>query len=244
DPFLALRPADIYTRLMPASGNRTMRRLVDLLPRSQANMSLDFKLRRALMGVAHPRSIWLPVWMAPLDPKDLGEMFESPVRVEELYEEAISLWERDPGKSAIDKALEFFTRFYLQDDILMKVDRASMMCSLESRAVFLDNDLVEFCRRLPSRFKLRNRERKYLLKKVARTFLPASIVARKKQGFGIPLVKWLREVSAELPLEPVLGVRTGFVNRAFVEHRAGTADHRLLLWSWIVLQAWKRNAKD
>ena len=74
---------------------------------------------------------------------------------------------------------------------MMKVDQAAMMCSLETRAVFLDNDLVEFCRRLPNGFKLRNGVRQYLLKEVARALLPPSIVCRQKKGFGVPLAKWL-----------------------------------------------------
>jgi asparagine synthase (glutamine-hydrolysing) len=238
DPFLALAPAAAYSRLMPSRGHLTLRRLVDLLPISHANMSLDFKLRRALMGMSYGPSMRLPVWMAPLDPKDMRDLFESPLDIEDLYDEAIALWESDPRKDPIDRTLEFFTRFYLQDDILTKADRAAMMCSLETRAVFLDNDLVEFCRRLPSRFKLRNGERKYLLKKVARTLLPSSIVDRKKKGFGIPLAKWLREVPPTAPLAPLPNVRMDYARRAFAEHRAGRADHRLFLWNWLAMQAY------
>ena len=236
DPFLALGPAAVYSRLMPRAGHLAMCRLVDLLPISHSNMSLDFKLRRTLMGLSHAASMWLPVWMAPLDPRHLGELFETPLRPEEVYSEAIALWERDARKAPVDRALEFFTQFYLQDDILMKVDRAAMMCSLETRAVFLDNDLVDFCRRLPARFKLRGSERKYLLKQVARRLLPAEIVDRKKKGFGIPLAKWLREIPVELPLAQLPGVRTDFAARAFAAHRSGAADHRLLLWSWLAAQ--------
>jgi asparagine synthase (glutamine-hydrolysing) len=180
--------------------------------------------------------MWLPVWMAPLDPRDVGELFEKPLRPEELYSEAIALWERDARKAPVDRALEFFTQFYLQDDILTKVDRAAMMSSLETRAVFLDNDLVDFCRRLPARFKLRGAERKYLLKQVARRLLPAEIVGRQKKGFGIPLAKWLREVPVDPPLAKLPGVRTEFPARAFAAHRSGASDHRLLLWSWLAVQ--------
>ena len=102
--------------------------------------------------------------------------------------------------------------------------------------MFLDNDLVEFCRRLPNRFKLRNGERKYLLKQVARRLLPSAIIDRKKKGFGIPLGKWLREVPAEPPLSPLPDMRTDYVRRAFTAHRTGAADHRLFLWSWLAAQ--------
>jgi asparagine synthase (glutamine-hydrolysing) len=199
-------------------------------------MSLDFKLRRSLMGMSYPASVRLPVWMAPLEPRDLAEIIDTPVRVEDVYDEAIALWDSADDKPVVDRALEFFTTFYLQDDILTKVDRAAMMVSLETRAVFLDNDLVEFCRHLPHHFKLRNGERKYLLKQVARRLLPKAIVERKKKGFGIPLAKWLRSVAAEPPLRPIDGMRLPWVRRAWDEHRSGHADHRLFLWTWLSLQ--------
>ena len=239
DPFLALTPARAYGRLVPGWMHGGFRRLADLLPTSDNNMSFDFKLRRFLKGMSYPDKLWLPVWMGPLDPKDMRDLFEAPLRVEDIYDEAIALWERDPKKSTVDRALEFFTQFYLQDDILMKSDRAAMMSSLETRAVFLDNDLVEFSRRLPNRFKFRNGDRKYLLKKVAQKLLPSAIVNRKKKGFGIPLNKWLKEAPDILPVSPFNGLRTAFAQNAFAEHRRGDRDHRLFLWSWLSLQAFK-----
>jgi asparagine synthase (glutamine-hydrolysing) len=236
DPFLALRPAEAYARFVPGWGHKGLRRLADLLPISHANMSLDFKLRRSLMGLSYAENVRLPVWMAPLEPNDIIELFEAPLRVEELYDEAIALWDGRPELAPVDRALEFFTAFYLPDDILMKVDRAAMMHSLETRAVFLDNDLVAFCERLPNRFKFRNGERKYLLKQVARSLLPKAIVDRKKKGFGIPLAKWLREMP-EPTFQPVPGVKTDWVRQGSADHRSGRADHRLFLWSWMSAQA-------
>ncbi|MGH7102957.1 MAG: asparagine synthase-related protein, partial [Acetobacteraceae bacterium] len=119
---------------------------------------------------------------------------------------------------------------------LFKVDRATMLNSLESRAVFLDNDLVEFCRRLPGRFKYRNGERKYLLKRALRGIVPDAVIDRPKKGFGIPLASWLRTIPANPPMQPVAGMRLGRVAQAWQDHRSGAADHRLFLWSWLSLQ--------
>src|SRR5207237_8854900 len=116
-----------------------------------------------------------------------------------------------------------------------KGGRARWWASWGTRGWFLDNDLVEFCRRLPNHFKLRNGERKYLLKQVARRLLPKAIFERKKKGFGIPLAKWLRSVPADPPFRPIDGVRAARVRRAWDEHRAGRADHRLFLWTWLSL---------
>jgi asparagine synthase (glutamine-hydrolysing) len=76
------------------------------------------------------------------------------------------------------------------------------------------------------------------LKKVARTLLPSSIVDRKKKGFGIPLAKWLHNIPATPLMAPLSGVRLNYARRAFTDHRAGDADHRLFLWSWIVMQTY------
>jgi asparagine synthase (glutamine-hydrolysing) len=204
-------------------------------------MSLDFKLRRSLTGLNYGPALWNPVWLAPAEPKLVAELFEEPLAPEELYSEALDLWNRGGSLSLTDRTLEFYTNFYLPDDILAKVDRAAMMCSLEARAVFLDNDVAEFCRRLPSRFKIRGRKRKFLLKKAMEGILPADIIGRAKKGFGIPAAQWLRAMG-EAPLAPVTGMRMNRMARAWDEHRAGRADHRLLLWSWLSLQAYSKAA--
>ena len=111
------------------------------------------------------------------------------------------------------------------------------MNSLETRAVFLDNDLVDFCARLPNRFKLRGGTRKYLLKKALQGIVPQTLLDRRKKGFGIPVAKWLRSVPKELPLHPFPGVRMDQVARMWSDHRAGKADHRLFLWSWLSIRS-------
>ena len=235
DPFRALAPARLYRRLVPRPLHRGLRCLADLMPVSARNMSWDFKLRRALTGLSHPERLWNPVWMAPVEPDSMADLFHAPLAVEEVYSEAIRLWEEDPRKSLVDRTLEFFTNLYLPDDILMKVDRASMMNSLESRAVFLDNDVVEFCRRLPAHFKYRDGERKYLLRRAMAPLLPAAVVARRKKGFGIPAASWLRALPPA-PATAVPGVNAGWIDRAWRAHRSGAADHRLALWCWLSLE--------
>src|SRR5262249_43382335 len=156
--------------------------------------SFDFKVRRTLTGLSYPPELWNPVWLSPVEPDAMKELFEAPMAPEDLYSEAIECWNANSELDAIDRTLEFYTNFYLQDDILLKVDRAAMMNSLESRAVFLDNDVVDFCQRLPHQWKFRNGERKYLLKKAMSGVLPKDILSRAKKGFGIPLAQWLKDV--------------------------------------------------
>lgn len=89
---------------------------------------------------------------------------------------------------------------------------------------------------LLNRFQFRNGERKYLLKKVARTLLPSSIVDRRRGAFGIPLAKWLQDPAAA-PRTTLPGVLMSYRQRTFAERRSDNADHRLFLWSWIAMQA-------
>lgn len=237
DPFSALAPAALYRRFVPRPLHVLLREAVHLLPVSARNMSLDFKLRRTLTGLNHGPSLWNPVWMAPAEPAFIRHIFEEPLTPEELYSEALEAWEADPSQSLIDRSLTFYTRFYLQDDILMKVDRATMMSALESRAVLLDNDLVDFCRRLPQQLKIRNGKRKYLLKKAMEGILPPDIIERPKKGFGVPTARWLRSIPKTPPLSPIAGVRMDRVGEAWDHHRRGQGDHRLFLWTWLSVQS-------
>jgi asparagine synthase (glutamine-hydrolysing) len=189
------------------------------------------------MGLSYAPALWNPVWLGPVEPSLMKHLCHEALTPEELFSEALEVWDTGNAKSMVDRSLEFYTNFYLQDGILMKTDRASMMNSLETRSIFLDNDLVEFCRRLPHSFKLRNGRRKYLLKKAMQGILPANIIDRKKKGFGIPTAKWLQSMPAVPPLGLVEGMHMDRVGHAWDDHRRGTADNRLLLWSWLSLQS-------
>jgi len=137
-------------------------------------------------------------------------------------------------------------KLYLQDDILVKVDRASMACSLEVRAPFLDHELVEFVMGLPSSLKLKGFTQKYLLKKGVADLLPKEVIQRKKKGFGIPVAKWvkgpLKELFQDL-LAPDRIRREGFLNAEYVtklleDHLAGKRDNRKQLWTLLVWELW------
>ncbi|MDE5833295.1 MAG: asparagine synthase C-terminal domain-containing protein, partial [Desulfovibrio sp.] len=163
------------------------------------------------------------------------EFFERPLSAEELFAPAVELYRSEPGLTELEQALMFFTDIYLPDDILVKSDRAAMMASLETRAVFLDNDIADFCERLPARFKYKNGERKYILKKALQGWLPADILNQPKKGFGIPLNRWLRSLSA--PDRVVPGLKDGVVAACLEKHAKRAGDYRFFLWD---LQAWSR----
>jgi asparagine synthase (glutamine-hydrolysing) len=214
-----------------------MRRLADLVPRSARNMSLDFKIRRALLGLSYEESLWNPVWLSPMSPDLIKQVFEQPISKEDLYSEVLEAWQGSANLSLMDRTLEFFTKFYLQDNILAKVDRAAMMNSLESRAIFLDNDLVDLARRIPSHFKYRLGKRKYLLKRALRGIVPNFVLDRPKKGFGIPLLEWLCDLEAPRHQNGSDGLSIGHLDRLVNAHRSKQSDHRLAIWSLIAYRS-------
>jgi asparagine synthase (glutamine-hydrolysing) len=240
DPFRALRLANLYRRIVPRPVHAAIRLLAARLPTSHRYMSFEFRLKRALRGLAHPPALWNPVWMSPLEPRELAEFLDEPVDAEEVYAEAIAAWESCAGGHPVDRTLQFVTRLYLQDDILAKVDRASMLNSLEVRSPFLDIELVDFVRRLPHTYKLRRGTTKFLLRRALRGLLPREILERPKQGFAVPMGQWLE---AGLPpfdrIEPIAyGTAARFLRQRLQEHRSGQADHRLFLYPHWLLSRW------
>ncbi|MCW9036257.1 MAG: asparagine synthase (glutamine-hydrolyzing) [Rhodospirillales bacterium] len=236
DPFKALAPARLYHSVMPNALHRGMKSLVELMPKSSKNMSLDFKLRRVLMGLDYGPELWNPVWMAPLAKSDMDELFNEPTAVEEIYSEALELWREDPNKGTVDKTLEYFTNFYLPDDILTKVDRAAMLNGLEARSIFLDNDLTDSIRHLPAEYKFDGKTTKKILKKAMQRLVPQDILNRRKKGFGIPLMSWLKDIPLTSGNAPQLGLDPQKIDHFIQAHQEEGKDQRLFLWNWHVLQ--------
>lgn len=259
DPFRAVRWANRYSALVPATVHeKVVRPLSRHLPASTKNMPLQFKVERFLRGMSVPPSLRTPLWMGPFEPNrllriapGLADLLADRTCVGEYFAEQKSAAERycDP----LDQTLDFFERFYLTDDILVKVDRASMMHSLEVRAPFLDTQLAEYVNRLPRHYKLSHGRTKALLKHALagrnrNPIVPRSIVHRAKKGFGIPVAHWirheLRDNFREMLLEPWPASLDVF-NRDEIDsllnlHIAGKENNYKELWALFMLSHWAR----
>ncbi len=224
--------------------------LGNLLPVSDNNISFDFKVKKFLLGIGYRDSIRNFVWLGSFSFPDLHHVLSSDIGsqlnqdrlVEEisLYESAFPLTDRTDLLQFLDLKL------YLQEAILVKVDRASMACSLEVRAPILDHELVEFVMGLPSSLKLKGLTSKYILKKAMKPFLPKQVIHRGKKGFGVPIAKWvkgpLKELFEDL-LAPDRIRREGYLNPDYVtqllqDHLVNKRDNRKHLWTLLVWELW------
>ncbi|HVR02854.1 MAG TPA: asparagine synthase (glutamine-hydrolyzing), partial [Polyangia bacterium] len=156
------------------------------------------------------------------------------------------------GLEALDQCVAIDFASYLPDDVLVKLDRMAMANSLEGRAPFLDHRVVEFGVRLPRDLRVRGHRGKYLLRKVAARWLPADVLDKPKQGFGIPLAKWFRGPLARLAAD-LLGsqsfrerglIRPAAAQRYLKDHLDGQADYGELLWLVLSLELWARRYLD
>jgi asparagine synthase (glutamine-hydrolysing) len=137
-------------------------------------------------------------------------------------------------------------KIYMSDDILVKVDRASMACSLEVRAPLLDHELVDFMTRLPVSYRLQGLTSKALLKAAMAGKLPDSILHRSKKGFGMPVAHWIRKDLAGLvhdAFAPDKLRREGLfdpaeVGRLLDGHMKGYEDNRKALWTLLMFELW------
>ena len=148
--------------------------------------------------------------------------------------------------------MNFDFETYLPEDILTKVDRMSMAHSIESRVPLLDNQVVEFAARLPAALKIKDGRKKHILKAAAAGLLPAGILARRKQGFAVPVGGWFRGDLREFFSDVLLSARARergyfeprFVERLVREHVTSRRDHALRLWGLVVFELWHREYLD
>src|SRR5438093_3998849 len=147
---------------------------------------------------------------------------------------------------ALNQVLLLDMRGYLENDILVKLDRASMMASLEGRVPLLNNDFVAYATGLPLDMKLRGLRSKFLLKRALRGILPDRILDRPKKGFGIPVAEWFRGPLREQLLSVLSPDRlrredyfdAGVVGRLIADHLAGRRDNRKQLWTLFAFGMW------
>ncbi len=253
DPFLATYWSKYYEKIPYQIHENIIKPLVDKLPVSSKNMSLDFKMKHFLKGVYNSPIIRNQIWLGAFNQSEHKKLFSADVNEKITGFDSYDILKKDLAytnfRDDFDLITHHYQKNYLSDDILVKVDRASMMNSLEVRAPFLDVDLVEYANSLPSNYKIRRTVRKYILKKSLEGKLPNDILYRKKKGFGIPLTKWIKddlkkEIVGMLNYDKIK--REGIFNPKSVseilnQHFNNKKDNRKQIWSLYVFEKWREN---
>ena len=248
----AHRLADYYQRLAPG----WLRGLVEpwvlkKLPVSFDNLSFDFKVRRFLRDYSLPPVVRHHRWLGSFTSEEKARLL-NPL-AGESREEVAGLVERHAHQAhtqdPFNQVLYCDLKLYLEGDILVKVDRASMANSLEVRVPLLNRLLVEYAAHLPHSFKLHGLTTKFLLRQALKGILPEPILRRGKKGFNAPVAKWFAGPLKPL-LEDLLSSRRlkqqglfqpDYVTTLIKEHQGRHRDHRKLLWTLVAFQMWYEN---
>ena len=244
--FTVERAAGLFRKL-PAPARSLAGAAVGRLPVDHGNLSLDFRLKQFLRGASSPLALAHQRWLGSFSGGEIARLLVDPPSGFDVEAEHLARAETlARGLDPLTRSLALYQDTYLPDDILTKVDRASMACGLEVRAPFLDAALVDMMEGLPPSYKYGKGQTKRLLKRAASGRLPASILSRPKKGFGIPVAHWLRGELSPL-LDRMLDAdrlkhqglfRPEEVARRVAEHRSGTRDHRKPLWTLLMFQLW------
>jgi len=248
--YQAHRLARLYTLIPRLVRQGVLEKLINRLPVSTDNFSLDFRAKKFISGIGYPEEIRHYVWMGSFTPDEKTDLLQPDFRKAIAGHDEFSVIRNylrsAPVEDWLDAVLYLDMKLYLQEDLLAKVDRASMANALEVRVPFLDHEFVNFATRLPSHLKLRGLQTKWLLKQSSQKLLPSSIINRPKKGFGIPVAKWinaeLRPLFTEIFAQDKIKAQGIFnpvcIQRLLQEHWSGAFDHRKKLWTLFMFQMW------
>jgi asparagine synthase (glutamine-hydrolysing) len=246
--FVAHRLARFY-KVPRFVHERVVVPLAQRLPVSTDNFSFDFKIKQFLRGMTYRPEIRNQVWLGAFHPHEQRALLNGAAPLSDVYEDILNAEQQCNSRNPLERIIYLYCKFYLQDDILVKVDRASMACSLEARAPMLDYTFVEFVNTIPAHLKLNGLKMKYILKKAMRDKLPPDIAARGKKGFGIPVAQWFKSELKELVLDTFAESRikqqgifhSPTIARLLDEHMRGIKDNRKQLWTLFMFQMWYGN---
>jgi len=250
DTFAAHKLAEIYGKIPLPLRRYIIEPILRLLPVSHSNMSFDFKAKKFISGFYGEQRYRNQRWLGAFDVIERKKLMRPAVceGIEDLkvFEDIDTYLGSFKDSDSYHQLGLTYQRTYMMDQILVKVDRASMMNSLEVRAPFLDTRVVEFANSLPTNLKLHGFTTKYVLKKLMEPRLPKGIASRKKKGFGVPIGAWLQGplklLTTELFSNELLNRQglfdSGYVHQLLDNHFSGRKDNRKQIWTLLVFQMW------
>ena len=248
--YTAMRIAEAYARVPSSLRKIFVEAPISLLPTSELKRSRFRDAKRFLKAANLPRTERYFRWVTTFNGDTKKELYTPEFAASVSGQNPSSLLDkwfaRANGTGTLDATLLTDQMTYLPNDLLVKVDIASMANSLEARSPFLDHNLIEFAATLPEGMKMRGLETKSLLKKVAARLVPKEVIYRRKMGFGVPIGKWFRGEMKDFVRGVLLSerslkrgiVRPEVLERYVDEHTSGERDHAFQLWTLLMLELW------
>ena len=248
--YAAMELSEKYRRVPSFLRESVIKETVNLIPTSPTKRSMARSVQRLLDGVSRPRVDRYTHWVSVFNDETKKPLYSDLFREQTLRADPAGLlgtwFKRANGIGIVDAMLLTDQMTYLPNDLLVKVDIATMAVSLEARSPFLDHHVIEFAASLPQNLKLRRLTTKYLLKKVLRKLLPSENLNRRKMGFGVPIGHWFRGKMQPFLREVILSdkaLRRGMFKpetvRQLVElHTRGERDYSHQLWTLLMLELW------
>jgi asparagine synthase (glutamine-hydrolysing) len=226
-----------YYDAMPLPIRALLRKAVRSVPSSGKKVTIEFLLKRFVSDAERP---WIERHLAWFGTGLTNEIFtRTNVELPEMPNVAGNL-------DALSGAMLLDYRSYLRDNLLVKVDRATMLSSVEARAPYLDHFVSAFALSLPADLRVRRLTTKWVLKKAAEKWIPKDVIYRRKRGLSVPIANWINhglrgEVDRLLAPERLHDqglVNPSYVQRLLADHRSGRANNAKALWAVIMLQFW------
>jgi asparagine synthase (glutamine-hydrolysing) len=224
--YLGHRAAGVYRRL---PGRSLLRALVNRVPSSTGKVTLEFLLKQFVAGAELPSLERHLTWFGALGP-DQRTATEIAARLDGF-----------PDVDPLNRILWLDFLTYLPDNLLVKVDRGTMLASIEARAPYLDRALMELALPAPSALKVHGFATKVILKEAARGLVPDRVIRRKKRGLSVPVARWLNAGLAALADRHLLAPRLfrgAHTARLLAEHRAGARNNARKLWPLLMAELW------
>lgn len=250
--YFAHKVANFYNGIPSIFRNNLIEPVVNNLPVSNKNLSFDYKAKRFVRASKYDLVTRHHSWFGSFSLDEQQSVLSKDVLAQtsnDIYKGAKDLLEICDAENDIEKMQFLDINFYMAEDILTKVDRASMAVSLEVRAPFLDARVAQFAASIPLEYKLKGNKGKYILKKAVEPLLPKNILHRPKKGFGIPIAEWLKGRLNPLMREMLDAKRlreqglfdAEFVQKLIKEHETNVASHHKQIWTLLVFQLWYDN---
>ena len=248
--YAAMRLAENYHSIPAVLRDSIVKQVIGLLPSSETKRSRVRDVKRFIQAASLPKTERYLRWVSFFDAQAKKNLYSENFQRQTQNVSPASMLDpwfaRANGSGVVDAALLTDIMTYLPNDLLVKVDIATMALSLEARSPFLDHHVIEFAASLPEKFKLRGLTTKYLLKRVLKKLLPAENLDRRKMGFGVPIGRWFRGKLQPFLRETLLSERA--LNRGLFKpeavkqlvelHTRCEKDYSHQLWTLLMLELW------